>query len=159
MRRIIVGALALLLVLIIVAIARIGVYDVTPEEVAQRCREAKPSWQSYSEDIKGQIGARPVALWRGEMAHVRQENGSLSILFRIEEPWSGWEAAMPVLVRDPMGAVCLGVAEDQVGPERRYRFALAADDDSAPLPWIEVQYPHAQIRITLNSQGEWRQSP
>ncbi len=158
MRRIIVGSLALLFVLIVVAIAQIGAYDIPPEEVARRCDKAQPAWQSYPEDIKGQIGARPVALWRGEVVHARQEGGSVSILFRIEEPWAGWEAAMPVLMRAPTGAVSLGVAEDRVSSERRYQFALP-ENDVAPLPWVEVQYPHAQIRITLDAQGEWRKFP
>lgn len=158
MRRIIAGTLALLFMLVIVAISRIGHYDMPIEEVAQRCREAQPAWQSYSEDIKGQVGARPVALWRGEVIEARQKGESVEVVFLLEAPWSRWEAAMPILLREPAGNVILGAADSQPSEQRTYRFTLFAPGQAAPLPWIELQYPHAQIRITLDTQGEWKKA-
>ena len=34
---------------------------VSEAEIARRCRESEPRWESYQEDVKGLIGAAPTA--------------------------------------------------------------------------------------------------
>jgi hypothetical protein len=128
--------------------------EITTEELARRCAESAPTWDSYQEDIKGQIGAAPVAEWRGAPAWAALSEGVLSVGMRVESPWSERTCSLPILLRDPFGEVHLGrnaVLEDGVFV---YRFTLGANPDAA-LPWVEIHYPHQIRRLSLRSDGTW----
>lgn len=136
-------------------VARMGGHQADPAELAQRCGESRPAWASYQEDIKAQVGARPVALWRGKLTELRQESGSLTVTFLLEQPWADYEAAVPILLRDPMGH---DYRQDRVEREdglRRYIFQLDAQSGASTLPWVEIHFPHTERRIALGSTGCW----
>ena len=139
---------------IIGVIAVAGRPEITAEELARRCAESVPTWDSYQEDIKGQIGAAPVAEWGGEPVWAALTEGVIRIALRVEPPWSERPCSLPILLRDPFGEVHLGrnaVQEDGVFV---YRFTLRANPD-AGLPWVEIHYPHQIRRLSLRSDGTW----
>ena len=127
---------------------------VSPEELARRCAGARPAWQSYQEDLKGQIGAAPVAAWRGHPVEARFTDTEILVLFALEGKWVDYAAALPVLLRTPSGDVLTGVAEDKAGARRTYRFAM--EEDSGRAAWIQLRYPHASKRILPDAGGVWR---
>ncbi len=140
-------------------LARMGTPEANPAELAKRCEESRPAWASYQEDIKGQIGARPVARWRGQLIEVRQESQSIAATFRLQSPWAEYGADVPVLLRDPMGHE---YRQDQVvgeGPERKYVFLLDSKNAASPLPWIEIHFPHTERRVALGTEGRWSDRP
>ncbi len=137
-------------------IARMGERQADPAELAKRCAESRPAWASYQEDIKGQVGAPPVARWRGRLVEVCQESGAITVTFLLESPWAEYEADMPVLLRDPMGHEH---RQDQVkreGGTRRYIFHLDAQSGVSQLPWVEIHFPHTERRIALGTGGHWK---
>jgi hypothetical protein len=130
---------------------------VPAEELSRRCAESRPEWSSYQEDVKGQVGAAPVAAWKGEPVRVELAGGRLLITFRLPPPWSGYDAALPVLVRDPLGSVSRNIsAERRDDGLRVYGFTLPGAQDAAPIPWIEIRYPHTERRIPLDARGVWQ---
>jgi len=136
-------------------VARMGAHKADPAELATRCAESHPAWVSYQEDIKGQVGAEPVARWQGRLAEVRQEAGSIIVTFQLEQPWADYEAAVPVLLRDPMGRDYRQDSAERENSLRRYVFHLDAETGTSTLPWIEIHFPHTERRIALGSAGRW----
>ncbi len=151
-------AIAALLVLIsagLAFVARLGAPSNNPAELSKRCTESRPAWASYQEDIKGQVGAQPVARWQGKLVDLRQEAGLITATFALESPWAEWEADVPVLMRDPMGHEYRQDGIDRDGSIRRYRFHLDPADASSILPWVDIHFPHTERRIALGTGGHW----
>lgn len=136
-------------------VARMGAHKTDPAELAKRCDESRPAWTSYQEDIKGQVGAEPVARWRGQVEEVRQEAGSVIVTFQLEQPWADYEAAVPILLRDPMGHEYRQDAVEREGGTRRYVFRMDPQTGASQLPWVEIHFPHTERRIALGSAGRW----
>ena len=130
--------------------------DTAPEALLERCRASRPEWAGYQEDIKGQIGAGPVAAWKGELTAIVQRGGTVSVTFHLEPPWSGFEAALPVLLRDPMGGVHYPGPARADGALREYTFVLGAEASGTAFPWLEVRAPRRDWRVTLDADGRWR---
>ena len=126
--------------------------DPSPELLAARIAASAPGWNSYQEDIKGQIGASPVAEWSGRLVTAAQGDDLLSLSFVLEEPWKTRDGALPVLIRLPDGATLMPRDAIIDGEHRVYRYALPS---SAPLPWAEVQYPHHRERLYFDATGQW----
>jgi len=136
-------------------VARMGAHETTPAELEKRCAESDPAWISYQEDIKGQVGAQPVARWRGALQEVRQESDTVTVTFQLEAPWDEYRAAVPVLLRDPMGREH---RQDRVVREdglRRYIFRLDAQSGASLLPWVDIHFPHTERRVALDAMGHW----
>ena len=127
--------------------------SISPEELVRRCRDARPTWASYPEDLKAQIGAGPVATWQGALVRIDCDGTLIRAAFRLEEPWAQYDAALPILVRIPSGRVLLPADTERTTDALTYRFVL--DADSAP-PWIELRYPHTSRRLPLDQEGRWR---
>jgi len=121
--------------------------------LAARCEASEPRWNSYQEDIKGQIGARPVAEWQGDLVAAELRDEVLTLDFALEEPWHSLPAAIPVLLRLPDGSVLLPQASREEGGLRRYSYRL---DENTATSWVEVQYPHQRDRLIFDSAGQWR---
>jgi len=115
--------------------------------LTERIAQSRPQWRNYQEDIKGQIGAALAAEWEGAPVAFLQEDASLTVLFEISGPWSARDAAMPVLIRDPAGHVLQNESARRQGNRVAYAFSLPSGA-SGPLPWVDVQYPHGQKRLT-----------
>jgi len=143
---------------VLAVIALSGAQSISPEEIARRCKESTPRWDSYQEDIKAQLGARPAAQWRGHPLSARLERGRLYLTMSIEGPWSELDCAMPLLLRDPSGEVHTSHEADGDGGERTYRFTLP-DAGSQRYPWVELHYPHNVLRIPLGLDGTWQALP
>lgn len=125
---------------------------VSSAELLSRCQAAEPAWSNYDEDIKAQVGARPFAEWQGEPIAAEQTPEGLRITFRIHGPWAGRNAAMPILIRDGLGAVQRDTAA--VFPEPGlvvYRFESSRGFGLA-LDSVEVRYPR-HIRRVLVQQA------
>ena len=140
-------------------VARMGAHKTDPAELVKRCAESHPAWVSYQEDIKGQVGAQPVALWRGRLAEVRQKADSITVTFQLEQPWAEYEAAVPILLRDPMGHDYQQDSVSREGSLRKYVFHLDAGSGASTLPWVEIHYPHTERRIALGTAGQWKDQP
>lgn len=131
--------------------------DIPEDELIRRCQTSHPEWLSYQEDVKGQVGAAPVAAWKGEpIEAVLAANGRLFITFSLASPWAEYAAALPVLVRDPLGHVYQDESAERKNGARVYAFSLAEVQDPAQIPWIELRYPHTERRIPLDGAGLWR---
>jgi hypothetical protein len=140
-------------------IAIMEAHHADPAKLAKRCAESHPSWAGYQEDIKEQVGAQPVAAWRGRLEQVRQEAGLITVTFRLESPWAGYDADVPVLLRDPMGRECRQESVERQGGTRRYIFLLNTESGTSILPWVEIHFPHTERRIALGTEGLWKESP
>jgi hypothetical protein len=136
-------------------VARLGAHQADPAELAKRCDESRPAWASYQEDIKGEVGAQPVARWRGRLVEVHQEAGTVTVTFHLESPWAGYEADVPILLRDPMGHEYRQDSVEKEGGTRRYIFRLDAQTGMSTLPWVEIHFPHTERRIALGAAGRW----
>jgi len=155
-RLLIIGALLLFSGLVAV-LTYVNGQGVPAEELSRRCGESRPEWSSYQEDIKGQVGAAPVAAWKGEPVRVELTGRQLRITFRLSSPWSGYDAALPVLVRDPLGNVSRNVSGERLDDGLRgYGFTLPGEPDAAQIPWLELRYPHTERRIPLDERGMWQ---
>lgn len=155
LKRIIAISILFLFLLLVGITAYINGQAVPQQELARRCTASKPEWAGYEEDIKGQIGAAPSAQWRGEPIAAERSEQAVNITFRLTGPWAVYAFAMPVLLRDPLGKTYCGVTAESKGADRIYRFNLAAESTGAPLPWIELRYPHGQQRIAFDASGKW----
>ena len=140
------------LIFIISFYAAVNGVGVAPEEIARRCRESRPAWQNYQEDVKGQIGARATATWRGEPMRLEVAEGTARLTMRIVGPWTEYQYGIPILLRDPQGNTALSIDAGPPGGERTYTFALPTQ--SVP-PWVEIHYPHAERRLALTAEGQW----
>jgi hypothetical protein len=127
-----------------------------PGDLIRRTALSNPDWANYQEDIKGQIGAGPVAQWQGKPTAVRREGGVVHVTFRLEGPWAARDVVVPVLMRDPLGNERRHHAYEIRKPEVVYTFKLSGESPDAPIPWIMVKYPHHEDRLTLDSEGVWR---
>lgn len=122
-------------------------------ELVRRCKASQPAWNGYQEDIK-EIGARAVARWHGAPVSAKVMPDAVEITFRLEAPWDAWEAAVPVLLRDPEGRVMRDTGDRRDGAQRVYQFDRSAlSGESAP-PWLEIQYPHTRRRLFF-TDGHW----
>jgi hypothetical protein len=122
-------------------------------ELQQRAANSDPTWQSYHEDIKGQIGARMVAQWRGEPIDARRDGARLSLRFRLRGPWAEREALIPILVRESSGETHAAKSGTFEGHSVIYTVDLAHADHQL---WIEVQYPLGERRLSLAKEGVWQ---
>ena len=145
-----------LLVVLSMIVARCRAEPLSQGELVRRTQECQPTWQDYPEDIKAQIGARPIAEWGGEPVEVGCEGDSLSVVFRLEGPWATRDAVIPVLLKDPRGGVRRHGETRRDGPLVTYVFTLP-DADTQP-SWLEVLYPTGQRRIALSQQGQWKKT-
>lgn len=144
------GAVFLFFVAFFAALSSV---EATPEEIARRCREARPVWQNYQEDIKGQIGARAAASWHGEPVRLEVRDGTARLTMRIHGPWADYPLGIPILLRDPQGGTHSSIDAGPPGPERTYHFSLPG---ATPPPWIEIHYPHNERRLPLSPEGTWQ---
>ena len=149
-------AVAVFLCLIAFFVA-LNLHEVPAAELARRCAAATPGWAGYAEDIKAQVGARPVALWQGRPIRAEMVPEGLSVAFALSPPWSGYSCALPVLVRLPSGRTCRDHEAVVDPPGCSYRFDLLPGDMASPPPWIEIRYPHGEMRLPLNAEGRWRE--
>jgi len=155
-RRLIAGTAGCAFLALVAITAYMNSGDLSPEELARRCADSFPAWQSYQEDIKAQIGARPVAEWKGRPTGVLQDGRHVRVTFLLTEPWNGRGAVLPVLLRDPLGVVYRNVGFESRGSERIYLFELTETSAVSRLPWIELQFPHSEMRLPLDVRGAWR---
>lgn len=151
--------IALLFALSLIVIGGILVFAApaaVPEHVlAERIQRANPRWSDYDEDVKGQLGARPVAEWRGRPIRAEAHlNGQIHVTFHIEGPWAGRTVAIPVLLRHPYGNVLNATETHVEQDEVTYSFRLPAPTGDRP-KWVEVRYPHGTRRIVLDADGHW----
>jgi len=126
--------------------------SVDPVEIAARCATAKPVWQNYQEDVKGQVGASATATWRGRPVRLETEGNTARLTMHVEPPWSDYDAAMPILLRDPLGHTVQNDPTATGRVERVYTFQLPG---VAGAPWVEIHYPHQERRLPLTS-GQWQ---
>lgn len=146
------AALSLVVVLLFAGCA----VPVSDEELAARVEGAHPTWQSYQEDLKAQLGAGPVAEWQGELVAAVQEGETLRLTFQLTGPWSGRDCFAPVLVADPREILHPPVSAVREKDSVVYRFSLPS---AGPLPWVEVKFPNGQMRLVFDQNGVWPPSP
>jgi len=120
---------------------------VPPEEVRIRAEQSNPSWQNYPEDIKAQLGAGPAAQWQGEPIRAIRRNATVHVVFHVTGPWATYDAAMPVLLRDPYGNIYRNTTFHREEGETVYVFDLKEEAATGPLAWVEVKYPHHVRRL------------
>jgi len=152
-RAVFAGLVAVSLVLVIALQSYLAAQPIDPDELAQRCRHATPTWPNYDEDIKAQVGARPFAEWKGEPVSAVRDGEGLAIAFTISGPWATRDAAMPVLIRDGLGAVQRDRQWHRDGPHVVYRFPAENGDAALALDSIEVRYPHHTRRLLVHEQA------
>jgi len=128
----------------------------TDEELGRRVEASRPAWESYQEDLKSQIGAGPVAAWEGAPVAVRADRSVVRATFRVAGPWAQREAAIPILMRDPLGGVHRSLQADHDGDRVTYLFGLPASASGTPFPWLEFKYPRQEMRIVLSDGGGWQ---
>ncbi|MBI1318040.1 MAG: hypothetical protein GC168_03690 [Candidatus Hydrogenedens sp.] len=149
------GLLGLLIIGGIVGVIAVaGRPDIPLDELVRRCAQSTPTWDSYQEDIKGQIGAAPVAEWHGEPVWARHEGAVIEVAFSVSPPWNDYPCSLPMLLRDPFGEVHLARQAENLDGVFVYRFELRSNPD-AGLPWVEIHYPHQERRLSLRSDGTW----
>lgn len=129
---------------------------VSDEEIARRVAESHPVWANYPEDIKAQVGAGPVAEWAGAPESLIHESGYIRVTFTLSGPWAERKTAMPILLREPRGGVVRNEAADFEDGRVVYLFDIGTAATELKLPWVELQYPHAQKRLVLFEDGSWR---
>jgi hypothetical protein len=144
-----------LIVLLAVTAALMGNQTIPPAELLRRCQASVPAWNGYQEDIK-EIGANPVAQWRGTPSLLRISAGRAHLHMALEAPWDGWEASLPLLLKTPEGHVQRNSSAVSEGGIRVYQFQLSTDGDYDTPPWVDIQYPHTKRRLHLNAEGRWQ---
>ena len=128
---------------------------ITDEELEGRVDASRPAWESYQEDLKSQIGAGPVAQWEGVPVKVRAQRRAVHVTFRLTAPWAHRDAALPILMREPLGGVHRNLDARCDGDRVTYLFECPQSASGTPFPWIELKYPRHQKRIVLSDRGEW----
>ncbi|MCX5758735.1 MAG: hypothetical protein NTU83_09580 [Candidatus Hydrogenedentes bacterium] len=124
-------------------------------ELAARIEKSRPAWESYQEDIKGQIGAGPVAEWDGTPSRLWFDRDAVFFTFAMRGPWAARDMGVPVLLRDPSGRVQRDLRADRNGLMVCYTFERPKLD---ALPtWLEIRYPHTERRLVLSARGEWNE--
>ena len=99
-----------------------------------------------------------MATWEGYPVGVSMSGEDVSVTFALMEPWAGYEAAMPILLRGPDGVVYRADAVVREGKLRRYSFSVVGRSKVGFHPWVEVHYPHTEQRIALDAMGSWRET-
>ena len=127
-------------------------------ELATRVKAAHPDWPDYQEDMKGQVGAGPVAEWVGEPVAAYQDGKDVVVRFRLTGPWVKRDLSLPILLRDPVLKVYRHASAARHGDITDYRFHVS-DQDERVLPWVEVKYPHHTRRLTLTAPPKKRSGP
>lgn len=150
------AAVAVLLIAALVAvIAAVNAQDPSPADLVLRCRASQPAWNGYQEDVK-EIGARPVARWHGEPVSLTFKPGEVRLTMALSPPWDAWEAALPVLLKDPEGRVVRNDFDEREGALRVYVFKRPETAADPRPPWLEIQFPHTRQRLYLGTDGTWR---
>ena len=147
---------AALAVAVLVAISSTGTRAPSPEELARRVAACRVTWPNYPEDIKRQVGATPVARWRGEPESVDCAEGVIRVAFHIEGPWALRSVALPILLRGPWGSARQNREAACTGATVAYTFDVPEGDQESAPPWVEVKYPGAEKRLVLSADGSWR---
>ena len=151
-RRLPVAGLAVAGVMVLVLLLT-GRGPISGEELARRVAECEPSWSNYDEDLKAQIGAAPVAEWKGEVAWARWEAGELRVAFLVRGAWAGRDIAIPVLLKLPNGETRRNADAAREDGKLVYRFTTSLD---TPPQWVGVRYPFSGARrIVLSEDGRW----
>ena len=127
-----------------------------PRVLAERAAASLPHWATYQEDIKGQIGAKAVAQWQGRPVRAHQEGRVVQVEFEIDGSWETYRAAMPILARDPFGNEVRDIRAAVEGARVTYAFEFGVDSGPGVIPWIELQFPHNDQRITFAPDGTWK---
>ncbi len=125
-------------------------------ELAARIAKSRPAWESYQEDIKGQVGAGPVAQWDGTPSRLWFDKDAVFVAFAMKGYWATRDGGVPVLLRDPSGRVQRDLRSDRNGSMIRYTFERPKLDGMPA--WLEIKYPHMERRLVLSEQGEWQAS-
>jgi hypothetical protein len=123
-------------------------------EFAARVEKSRPAWENYQEDIKGQVGAGPVAEWDGTPSRLWFDKDAVFLTFAMRGPWATRDAGIPVLLRDPSGREQRDLRADRTGSTVRYTFERPKLD--AMPAWLEIKYPHTERRLVLSERGEWQ---
>lgn len=127
---------------------------VSEAEIARRCRESEPRWESYQEDVKGLIGAAPTAEWSGRPAAVTVTASGIKVEMLLTGAWASREAVIPLLVRDATGSVLLSQEASGEGARRTYHFPPPPEQGLASS--LELRYPHGEAWIPLDADGAWQ---
>lgn len=128
---------------------------VSESALLARVEGSVPQWQGYQEDIKGQIGAGPVAEWSGEPVKGVREGGFVRVTFRLSGAWSLREASIPVLMRDPVGRVHRNSGAVRQDRMVVYEFQVGPDGPGWAFPWVEVKFPNGEKRIVFGDDAVW----
>lgn len=128
---------------------------VPEDELARRVRASHPTWQSYSEDIKAQLGAGPAAEWEGSLREVRVEGDEIRVVVALSGPWAKRTVAAPVLLNDPVGGARQNTTAERDDSRVTYGFPLPASQAGLAVPWVELKFPNGQRRVTLTEAGTW----
>lgn len=145
---------ALLFLALVALVATFTSTDLSDAELVKRCQASQPAWNGYQEDIK-EIGARPVARWHGRPVTLAAKAGEVRLTMALAPPWDAFEAAIPILLKDPEGRVTRNDADEMDGANRIYIFNRKESADEPAPPWLEIQYPHTKQRLFLDASGEW----
>lgn len=128
---------------------------ISRNELAERIAKCHPTWQSYEEDLKAQLGAAPTAEWDGQPESAHYHDRSLTVEVSMTGPWIEYQLAAPILVKDASGAVLQLTSMELAGDRAVYRFSLGASTGGTSLAWIDVKYPRGQRRLIPSiSPGE-----
>lgn len=125
------------------------------DELARRCAASQPSWQSYPEDVKAQIGASPIAEWQGTPSQAQYDQGRFRVTYALQGPWAHRSVAVPILLQDPTGRVHRNVLAECASGRVVYSFDLSKTDEETVPAWVELKFPHGTKRISLSERGEW----
>lgn len=121
-----------------------------PDEIAARALASQPAWNRYDEDVKGQIGAAPVAAWQGAPRWIRVGAAGTEIAFDVQGAWRDYAAPMPILARDPFGQTHRCAAGRWEADAFVYLIPGLTD---AGIPWIELRYPRGEMRLQIDATG------
>lgn len=128
--------------------------SIPDQELARRCAVSTPQWDSYQEDVKGQVGARPVAEWNGKPIAAELTDGFIRVSFLVTGSWAARECAIPILIKDPGGEIRIGHGRGDREGNVVYSLPLPPSH-ATTLPWLEIQYPHHRDRLAFDADGRW----
>ena len=117
-------------------------------ELAILAGKAHPGWENYQEDIKAQIGATPVAQWRGTPRHAWKDGDGIHVQFDIEDAWKKRTCVIPILIRDSGGTEYLSTKGLVEEGKVTYTFPPSSSL-SVFTNTIEIKYPHEDRRLEL----------
>lgn len=129
--------------------------EVPVEELARRVQASVPNWANYQEDLKGQLGSTPVARWKGRPIRAHAGGAEITVVFEVSGPWAEYDFALPVLLKDHLGAVYRNSSASRTGPEVEYVFQMKDHTQGATVPWVEIAYPHNLQRLAFSDKGTW----